>query len=89
MAVNSVLVLLGALSLAGVGLGAATFSQMPCGASANGGCGANGYCPGGQAAADRGACGPQNPVCNQTGGGSCPQAGEGGCPYTNLPEGSG
>jgi len=89
MAANAMLVLLGALSLAGVGIGAATLSEMPCGGPHNGGCGANGNCPNGPAAGAGGSCGPANPVCTQADNGTCPYADDGACPYANQTADSG
>ena len=80
MAVNTLVVLLGALSMAGVGIGAATISNMPHGGLHNGGCGASGYCPNGQAGGANGACGPANPVCTQGGNATCPNIANGTCP---------
>ena len=89
MAVNALVVLLGALSIAGVGIGAATVSNMPYGGLHNGGCGASGYCPNGQAGGANGACGPANPVCTQGQNGTCPLAESGVCPLVNQTGNSG
>jgi hypothetical protein len=89
MAANAILVLLGAISIAGVGIGAATVSNMPCGGPHNGGCGANGHCPNGAAAGARGGCSPANPVCTQADNGTCPYADGGACPYLNQTNDSG
>lgn len=86
MAANALLVLLGALSIAGVGIGAATVSNMPCGGAHNGGCGANGYCPNGQAGGANGACGPANPACTSGYNSTCPYSENGTCPLAS-PEG--
>ncbi len=88
MAVNVMLVLLGALSIAGVGIGAATLSDTPFGGPGQGGCGMNGNCPSGQAGGNGGACGTGNPVCNQADNGTCPLADDGVCPYANQTAGS-
>lgn len=83
MAANAIMVLLGALSIAGVGIGAATVANTPFGGMHNGGCGANGSCPNGQNGMMGGACGTSNPVCTQGVNGSCPQADDGVCPLAD------
>ena len=89
MAVNALVVLLGALSIAGVGIGAATLSETPFGGTGQGGCGMSGNCPNGQAAGANGACGPANPVCTQGDNGTCPLADDGVCPLVNQTGNSG
>ncbi len=77
------LVLLGALSIAGVGIGAATLSEMPFGGPQNGGCGAYGSCPNGQAGGMMGGWGPANRGCALPYNGTCPHADDGACPYAD------
>jgi hypothetical protein len=89
MAANAMLVLLGALSIAGAGIGAATLSDSPFGGPGQRGCGMSGNCPNGQAGGYGGACGTANPVCNQADNGTCPLADDGVCPYANQKESSG
>lgn len=89
MAANAMLVLLGALSIAGAGIGAATLSDSPFGGPGQRGCGMSGNCPNGQAGGYGGACGTANPVCNQADNWTCPLADDGVCPYANQKESSG
>lgn len=80
MAVNTLLVLLGALSLAGVGLGAATFANMPFGGN-DGGCPAGGSGRGGMMGYANGLCGPGDGDCDRDGdcNGTCDADHDGTC----------
>lgn len=89
MAANMLVIGLGVLALAGLGLGMATLAQNPYGGMHSGGCAANG---GGCPAFDgSGSTGAQGAACHQSGGGAdatCPALQNGTCPYQDGTSGS-
>lgn len=92
MAVNALLVLVGAICLSGVGVGAATISNMPYGGMHYGGCPGNGCGHGGMMHNGNGQCGPANPACDPDNNGTCPgygsdpdyQCPNSACPANNI-----
>lgn len=83
MVANVMVVLLGALSMAGIGFGAVTVSNMPHGGFHMGGFGANGNAQNGQSAGPGGGCGMSYGAGVGTGNGTCFNNANGTCPYAN------